>query len=115
MRTQVYNTVKRRHLGWLLCVVLLLPLAQLAANWHLLSHVKAVTVAVDGDPQGLHDDHCDLCFTAEALVGGAPLAAAIQQPPVVAPRLTPVARLPEILLSALILAYNSRAPPVSQR
>lgn len=107
-----HHLLSRRHLGWLLCLVLLLPIAQTAASWHVLSHIGAPQTE-DTSQQALDQDRCDLCVSAAALLGGAPLrsdtsvapdrarAEAVRFNPNAAPVLAPVR------------AYDSRAPPFS--
>ncbi len=90
-------------------LALLLPVAQLAASWHGLSHARTEANRIDvGSPVA---SHCDLCLSVAALDAGALLAATPGLPLATArqalPGWTPAAtRLP-----ALTLAYRSRAPP----
>src|SRR5207247_10170084 len=50
----------RRRFAWLLALVLLLPIAQTVATWHLLSHVHSVEAEhTDGDHAHQHG-HCHL-------------------------------------------------------
>ena len=102
-----------RRFGWLLWLGLLLPMAQLAAATHALSHARTATSSRD-DPtsQSQHFAHCDLCLTAAAIGGAAPVA---ERPPFAMPALAAsppddVLRLPPAIAPAL--AYRSRAPPV---
>ncbi|MFO1337287.1 MAG: hypothetical protein U1F53_03485 [Burkholderiaceae bacterium] len=69
--------LRRSSLHWLLWLALVLPLAQSAAAWHALSHVRAPVAAGDEDQPATHAAaQCDLCLAAGALAGGAPAAAA---------------------------------------
>jgi len=110
MHAQRPALLSRRHLGWLLWLVLLLPLAQTAASWHVLSHTRAEQSRED-TPQGLHQERCDLCFSAATLFGGAPAGSAGPLPDSrargdaldLAPR--------NGHLSVPLRAYDSRAPP----
>ena len=100
-----------RRLGWLLWLVLLLPMAQTAATWHVLSHLHSDQADKNDGKQAIHQDHCDLCLSAAALIGGAPLVSAPQLPPARALHKTPLDALRGILLTAPTRAYDSRAPP----
>jgi hypothetical protein len=60
----------RRRLVWLLWLLLLLPLAQTAANLHVLSHAASDLTGgnASGDRKPAIDHaHCDLCLMAAAL------------------------------------------------
>ncbi len=112
MNATAHPLLSRRHLGWLLWLVLLLPIAQTAASWHVLSHAS-VQKTEDASQQALDQDRCELCASAAALLGGAPLGSTDPWPtnraltqtlrfdPRAAPMLAPVR------------AYDSRAPPLS--
>jgi len=104
--------LSRRHLGWLLWLLLLLPLAQTAATWHVLSHARSEQSREDTS-QGLHLERCDLCFSAATLFGGAPAGSAGRLPasrtPGDALNLAPRSGH----LSVPLRAYDSRAPPFS--
>jgi hypothetical protein len=96
----------------LLWLALLLPVAQLTAGWHELSHLQQGPTADDAGKQGLHlRPACDLCLSAAVVAGGGPLPHG-EHPAVLAF----VDELPRLLwrgLRALPLAlvYRSRAPP----
>ena len=97
--------------AWLLWLGLLLPVAQLAAATHALSHVRAAG-SDEPHPQAPHLAHCDLCLTAAAIGGAAPATAVAT---FVAPSLP--SSQPEGFVAAprsvaTVLAYRSRAPPV---
>ncbi|MEJ8848939.1 hypothetical protein [Variovorax rhizosphaerae] len=105
-----------RHLAWLLWLVLLLPVAQVAATSHLLSHAgEAITAAVDHKAAN-HALHCDLCVTAGAIAGGA-LAADLPTlaPPPAAPSEAPRLAFDNLRDNIPTLAYQGRAPPASLR
>jgi hypothetical protein len=106
------NTFSRSRIMWLLCMVLLLPLGQSAATWHMLSHVHFGQVEGDGD-HALHEDHCDLDGSATALIGGAPLTVVFDLPRSTAHQEAPVLAWHDVLWSAPTPAYNSQAPPFS--
>lgn len=102
----------RRHLGWLLALALLFPVAQSVASWHAVSHLSA-TLAGDGeaDAKALHASACALCLNAAAL-GDGPLPS---QPPGLvlgtARYAPPMAAAVSTPGDAVWLAYQSRAPP----
>jgi hypothetical protein len=110
------NTLfSRRHLVWLLWLVLLLPMAQTAATWHVLSHVNSDQREDTDGQKAIHQGHCDLCLSAAALIGGAPV---VSLPPLPAVKLMheiAPADLHGIGLAAAPRAYDSRAPPFSLR
>jgi len=60
----------RRHLAWLLSVALLLPIAQTAATWHVLSVACVDRGDVHGKPLS-HPLRCDFCLTVAGLGSGA--------------------------------------------
>jgi hypothetical protein len=105
------RTASSRRFAWLLWFGLLLPVAQLAAASHALSHTgDLIGNPVDGK-QAAHASHCDLCLSAAAIAGGAPLGTA---PLFVQPRLrhaAPEQPFAELAPAPLALAYLSRAPP----
>jgi hypothetical protein len=100
----------RRHLRWLLCLALLLPLAQLAGAVHLLSHLASTQDA--GGKQDTADlPQCQICPLAAAVgSGGAP-----STPPVLHLDILPAAQLAQAVPgrapSAPRRAFDSRGPP----
>ncbi len=97
---------------WLLWLGLLLPVAQLAAAAHALSHVRPASAGDESQPQAPHLVHCDLCLTAAAIGGAAPAAAvAIVFAPTL-PSELPAGFIAAPRSVATVLAYRSRAPPV---
>jgi len=102
-----------RHLAWLLWLVLLLPVAQVAATSHLLSHMGEAVASTVDQKAANHALHCDLCVTAGAIAGGALVAA----PPSLALPPAPPSEAPQpafgnLCENILALAYQGRAPPV---
>ena len=95
---------------WLLSAALLLPVAQTAALWHVVSVAGVDRSDAHGKPFS-HPSHCDLCLTAAGLSnGGAPGAAAPPSPPAGLHEAPPA--LSTRFVSALAAwAYRSRAPP----
>lgn len=104
----------RRHsITWLFCLALLLPMAQLAAQWHGLSHrlVDAGTGTQAEHKLGLLPGHCDLCFSAASLGSGALSSVVLPvQGPAVRHAL-PLLTRASVWLAAPARAYRSRAPP----
>ena len=96
--------------------MLLLPLAQTAANLHVLSHATTELAGQSGRAEGqpaIDSAHCDLCLTAAALLGAAPPA-----PSPVLAQSTALHTLPKTWFASSRLApalpvYQSRAPPFS--
>ncbi len=113
MRRLQCTLFSQRHLVWLLWLVLLLPIAQTAATWHVLSHVTSDRVDQSDGPQAIHHGHCDLCLSAAALIGGAPLVAAPPLPLAKVPHAPAFADVRGIVWPAPSRAYDSRAPPFS--
>jgi hypothetical protein len=109
------NTLfSRRYLVWLLWLVLLLPMAQTAATWHVLSHVNSEQREDTDGQKAIHQGHCDLCLSAAALIGGAPLVSLPPLPAVKLMREVALADSRGVSLAAAPRAYDSRAPPFSQ-
>lgn len=113
MATTRLCAFSHRHIVWLLWLVLLLPMGQTAATWHVLSHTDSGQTDSDDGKQGVHQDHCDLCFSAATLIGGAPLVASSGSSLAEGRVEAPLLELHGILPTAPTLAYNSRAPPIS--
>ena len=111
MHTTRLNTFTHRHLVWLLWLVLLLPMAQTAATWHVLSHLQSEQADENSSKQAIHQDHCALCLSAAALIGGAPLVSAPHFLPARVLHEAALAPLRGVLLTVATSAYDSRAPP----
>jgi hypothetical protein len=105
----------QRHMAWLLWLALLLPLAQTAASWHVLSHVNSGQAAEPDEQRAIHQAHCELCLSAAALIGGAPLASQPDQPQVRALTEVVAADLRSVAWKPAARAYESRAPPFLQQ
>lgn len=105
-----------RHLAWALCFAWLLPLAQLAATWHELSHVDlGAPASSDTHKQALHLTHCDLCLSAAAVAGGAPLATRVPLVLAATRDALPQRAVETAPGAAPLRAYRSRAPPLALR
>jgi len=104
----------KRRLAWLLVFALLLPIAQAAASWHLLSHVHA---QLSDQPVGhlaTHDDSCDLCLTAVALTGASIPGASASMAPTMAPTGTMAIGHFAVRYASPQRPYESRAPPFAR-
>jgi hypothetical protein len=98
-----------RRLLWSLLLALLLPLAQVAAAAHELSHVQGTTEA--GSKSAPVAAHCDLCVVAAAISGGAaPSAAPVLALPDFASAV-PVRPAPAAHIPQAFHAFSPRAPP----
>ena len=107
------RSTTHRSLVWLLGLALLLPVAQLTATWHGLSHIAAASSGPDDDRQAPHATHCDLCLTAAAVAGGAlPATGAVA---IFAParQAAPQFAFSGIRAALTTPAYLSRAPPLA--
>jgi hypothetical protein len=92
---------------------MLLPLAQIAANWHAQSHWDTERSSSTKDL--LASAHCGVCLSAAAVTGGGATSTA----PVIAhapaqQHVTLFAAVPR-WSAPLLRAYQSRAPPFSLR
>ena len=105
-----------RHLSWLLlCLALLLPVAQVAAASHGYAHTGEDVAAAHLQKKAASALHCDLCVTAAALHGGALPSAPMALPAPHAPHAAPLAAACDTPEAAPALAYRSRAPPLALR
>ncbi len=108
------STLRRRllqphALAWVLWLALLLPLAQLAAGQHRLSH--ALADGTNPAKQAAHLASCDLCLAAAA-VGSAATAPAIALPALPPLRhAAPQAQRPVQRAALPSAHYLIRAPP----
>jgi hypothetical protein len=92
---------------------LLLPIAQLTASWHVLSHAATAISDAADEKSAPHQTHCDLCVTAAAVSGGALIG---QPPSILFAALhadLPPAALVAVWAATPIRAYRSRAPPTA--
>ena len=115
MQVAGHKPFMQRHMVWLLWLALLLPMAQTAASWHVLSHVDSGQAAEPDEQQAIHQAHCELCLSAAALLSGAPLVATadLTHAPALAQQVA--AGLRTVLWKPAARAYDSRAPPFSLR
>ena len=118
MRLLPLTLSRRSRFIWLLWLVFLLPIAQNAANLHVLSHALADRFDASLDTAGKNaaqPAHCDICLTAAALAGAAPPMALPVLPRLQTPHQRPHAIAHAVRSTRTIAAYQSRAPPFSLR
>ena len=111
MRSRRLDKFSRYSLAWLMGLMLLLPVAQTAASWHLLSHVGARQSEPTNVDRAVHEHACDLCLTALALTGGAIAGRFVSSAPIMAPSQTPAVWHSAVGLARTQRPYESRAPP----
>jgi hypothetical protein len=92
-------------------MLLLMPLAQTVASWHLVSHIHAQVSAPSDEPVAALADYCDLCNVALATTGG--LLPTLATPPSAnaASFAAPHFAFATAVISPLWPPYASRAPP----
>ena len=95
-----------RRFLFALLLALVLPLAQVAAAAHELSHVRA-----QQDPSAPVLSHCDLCMVAAAVTGGGATSAAPVVLPAPAPAEQPQWTVLVPVTSERAAPFQSRAPP----
>ena len=109
------RTHPQRRFAWLLWLALLLPLAQAASGWHVLSHglrepdEKIAAQDKKAPPVG----HCDQCLIAAAIGGGA-----LPSPASFVPQSFARHESPSLVFATAGYAspagiYRSRAPPLA--
>lgn len=102
---------RRIGLRWLIALALLVPLAQAAATWHVLSHLRQESTLRDGDSAPAHSAGCELCFAGAAVdAGGLPCALVQVVTPPLDATYTAAADTTH-RSAARAAAYRSRAPP----
>jgi hypothetical protein len=105
------RTLRRRGLSWLLWLVLLLPVMQVAATGHALSHASLEAGGTGDGKQVPHLPYCDLCLGAAAMSGGALTGEPQFLPGCAARHALPQAESRGISPTFPAHAYFSRAPP----
>lgn len=111
MRPSLFNMISKGRLAWLLGLVLLMPLAQTAANWHLITHTYAQAAHRSDDGSTGIEDYCDLCQIAAATSTGLLPTQYAATPTVAAPIAVPRLAAVSALLAPAWPSYASRAPP----
>jgi hypothetical protein len=115
MRAILPSSSLRRSVSWLVCLALLLPLAQFAATWHGFSHAWQDASGNEDDRQVSHGARCDVCLTAAAVSGGALLSTHPSLPVPTVHHGRPEVAAGSIWLASATPAYRSRAPPLAPR
>lgn len=105
----------RASLPWLLCLALLLAMAQSAALWHGVAHGLAAAAVAHDEQPAPQASHCDLCLAAAQLGSGAAAALPPGVPRSLARHALPRPTLARSWLAPPALAYRSRAPPLASR
>jgi hypothetical protein len=113
MRAFLVRRGPRRHFAWLLSAALLLPIAQTAATWHVLSLAYADRGDAHGKPSS-HPSRCDFCLTVAGLSSGAAAGAPAPSAHPVALHESPASISSRIASALAAWAYRSRAPPVAR-
>lgn len=98
-----------RRLLWSLLLALLLPLAQVAAAAHELSHVRPGTEA--GSKSAPVAAHCDLCVVAATISGGGAPSTTPTLALAHVEAAAPLSHEPAQRLAEPFSAFASRAPP----
>ena len=111
MRVPLSNLISKGRLAWLLGMLLLMPLAQTAANWHLIAHTHAQASQRSEEPSAGFADYCDLCQTAVATSSGLLPSQAGPAPTVTLPIDVPRFAVMATLVLPAWPPYASRAPP----
>lgn len=107
--------IQRRRFAWLVWLGLLLPVAQVAAAGHALSHTRPESPREGEGKQAPNQAHCETCLVAAAIGGGAPLG---KPQTLTSPALrhqVPHAVFADVWLALPVPAYRSRAPPDASR
>jgi len=111
MRVRFFNRFTHSRLAWLLGMLLLMPLAQTAANWHLVSHIPAQVSAPADETAAALVDYCGLCDVALATTGGLlPTLATLPTADAV-PHAAPGLAFATAVITPPWPPYASRAPP----
>lgn len=111
MRARFFNSFSKGRLAWLVALLLLMPLAQTAATWHLASHAHAQPSESPDEKPATLVDFCDLCRTAAATTGGLLPTLAGAMVAIAAPLAVPRFTFRPTATKPLWPAYASRAPP----
>jgi hypothetical protein len=113
MLASLLQRLRQLHLGWLLGWLLLLPLGQSAAAWHVMGHLgEPVRQAHHKNDSLPHGNDCGLCQLAAVTgAGGALPALPMYGAAFDMGRIPPVAAVIAAWLALVAMAYRSRAPP----
>ena len=111
MRARLFNRFTHSRLAWLLGMLLLMPLAQTVASWHLVSHIPAQASAPSDEPAAALVDYCGLCNVALATTGGLLPTLATLPTASAVPHTAPSLAFATATITPLWPPYASRAPP----
>lgn len=112
MHTLRSRLLLRHSLPWLVWLAMLLPMAQMAAAAHAVSHGATSQTEPANDKQSPHALQCDLCLTAAGVTGGVLPSHPLSAPGTSAGHAPPAVAAVSVWLSLPALAYLSRAPPL---
>ncbi|MEO5671022.1 MAG: hypothetical protein ABIR26_10065 [Ramlibacter sp.] len=115
MASRTNGPVDKTRFAWVLWLALVVPLAQLAVNWHAQSHWNADRIGQIDSKHALGGDPCDLCVAAGALTGGGAAGTALVVAHAPQVRAAPQTDSRVASPAPLVLAYESRAPPTFLR
>lgn len=113
MRHAARPHLRRIGLAWLMWLAALLPLGQVAAQAHALSHLGEQASRRGDDGSAPHTAACELCLVAAAIGSGALPAAAPAVAAAAGHETQPVGAATGVWQSPAPAAYLSRAPPLS--
>ncbi|NMG43888.1 hypothetical protein GPA22_09100 [Aromatoleum toluvorans] len=107
------SRIAPRHFAWLLWLALLLPVGQLAAMAHAVTHSGGEATRQAERDKGLPETACDLCLISVAIGAGGLRGAPPSLPDPAVRDEIPQAALDSARLPLAARAYLSRAPPFS--
>ncbi len=106
---------------WVLCLALLVPLAQGWSHWHAFSHllpassnnstVLSAKSSSERDSSALHLAHCELCLAAAAIDAAAPPADTLHLAMPSLGEAQAASSAQQERCKQPLRAYQSRAPP----
>ena len=103
----------RRHVAWLMWLAFLLPMAQVAATWHSLSHDVSGTSESSSEKHAARSSHCDMCIAAAAIIGGGLVTAHPSWATGASSDAAPDVVVITSRAASFVQVYLSRAPPVA--
>ena len=104
--------VARRHLRWLLCFALLLPVAQWASLAHAFTHT-ADAGSRSGPEPGAHLQHCPVCPLAAAVAAGGLASGASGLTSALRSEAATIAAPPPFAVRGTPRRPTNRGPPIS--
>ncbi len=103
-----------KRFACLLALVLLLPIAQGFATWHVLSHVQTAQADTAVQTHLVGHNVCDVCLAAMAITGGVPPLKSFDYLQITVPGTTPRVQWVHAFCEFTTPAYESRAPPFAR-